>query len=188
MRNTLGHTRLLASRLMPALAMTLALATPAKAQERGLQAGPEDLASPRWQARFERAPSPLLAQAGTPLWLLGQRPQAMRLLGDYQFDALRLGQTGGLRLTGGLLLNMRQAGSQGQASDAGSALLLSGSGYAGVGYATSGLRGAWGFSADLGLSGLAFGQSQAGAIDQAWGVREQPGLQPQLRLGMRLSF
>lgn len=170
------------------LLSALALSSPVLAQDRGLQASADDLEPAHWQARFERVLNPLQSQVGTPLWLLDRGPRAMRLLGDYQFHTLRLGQAGGLRLTGGVLINLRQPGVPGLAADTAQPWLLSGSGYAGLSYATGGTRGDWGFTADLGLTGLAFGQSQAKSLGAGWGWRSQQGLQPELRLGMRLSF
>ena len=134
-------------------------------------------------ARFERDASPL-PLPGLSSWLLpNAAPQALRLLGDYQFSTLRLGDTGGLRLTGGLLLNQR-IGGNGAAPGA----IQSAQPYAGVGYASGSLDGRWGFSADLGLAGNGLGplrlDRQAGGL----GIDGQPRLGPLLRLGMTLSF
>lgn len=167
------------------LSLGLALACPAAgwAQNQGLSASPEQLTGPRWQARLERDVAPLAAGPGTPLWLLGT-PTAptVRLFGDYQSSLLRLGATGGLRLTGGVLLNLRQAAAG--ATEAAGPGALSGSGYAGIGYSSGGATGDWGFTADLGLTALRFGQG-AGATGS--GLRDgRP--QPLLRLGMSLQF
>jgi len=167
-------------------AAALAAATAAigtQAQTRGLTATPDALGGPVWQARFERDASPL-PLPGLSSWLLpNAAPQALRLLGDYQFSTLRLGDTGGLRLTGGLLLNQR-IGGNGAAPGA----IQSAQPYAGVGYASGSLDGRWGFSADLGLAGNGLGplrlDRQAGGL----GIDGQPRLGPLLRLGMTLSF
>ena len=167
------------------LSLGLALASPLSgwAQNQGLQASAEQLAGARWQARLERDLAPLAAGPTTPLWLVGQpMRQTVRLFGDYQSSLLRLGATGGLRLTGGLLLNLRPAGLAGAAEAVPG--VLSGIGYAGVGYSSGGIAGDWGFTADLGLTALRFGQT-AGVNGP--GLRgERP--QPLLRLGMNLQF
>lgn len=165
------------------------LLTPAFAQNRGLLTSASQ-ATPTWQARLERDPLPLLSsRADTPLWLLAAPPQSLRLLGDYQFSTLRLGQTGGLRLTGGVMLNVRRTG---QTTDwAVPSGALSGQGYAGVGYASGGVSrlGLWGFSADLGLTALGFGSDRVS--QRRLGLDPNgPDLRPQplLRLGMQLAF
>ena len=82
------------------------------AQDRGLSARPDALGGASWQARFERdAPSPLAMRHLLALGSPALPAQSLRLLGDYQFNALRLGDTGGLRLTGGLLVNIKPASS-----------------------------------------------------------------------------
>jgi hypothetical protein len=197
----MSHSRLharpcLPARLcLPAVGLWLAMAftTPsALAQGAGLNPSAAALSSARWQARLERELQPaaaLAARAGTPLWLLGQPAQNLRLLGDVQFTALRLGATGGLRLTGGLLLNQHMPASGRLGSDA-TAGAWSGSGYAGFGYASGSASGDWGFSADLGLTGLRFGEAGASALSQTQGLRDlrDARLQPVLRLGVNLSF
>lgn len=167
------------------LSLGLALASPMAgwAQNRGLSASPEQLAGPRWQARVERDLAPLAAGPATPLWLLGTpAPPAVRLFGDYQSSLLRLGATGGLRLTGGLLLNLRTATTSGSA-DTTAPGALSGTGYAGIGYSSGGAAGDWGFTADVGLTALRFGTTATGGP----GLRDgRP--QPLVRLGMNLQF
>lgn len=167
----------------------------AQAQTRGLTTAPNALGGPIWQARFERDASALPARsAASPLgsasaWLMADRPmQSLRLLGDYQFDTLRLGQTGGLRLTGGLLINLRQA--------AGGMLIssLSAQPYAGVGYASGSFDGRWGFSADLGVAAagpaLLRLDRPVGSIGNMGNASLDglPRLLPMLRLGMSLAF
>lgn len=161
-------------RLVWGLAWGLAIAAPLAAQERGLAVSDHALGGPRWQARFERD---------------GKLP-TLRLLGDWQFSTLRLGATGGLRLTGGLLVNLNTQRLPGLAPEP--LLPLSGMGYAGVGYASGGLHGDWGFSADLGVAGPRFGMSRrsvdaVGSAATDAGLRDI-GLQPVLRLGMSLQF
>jgi len=165
------------------LSLGLALASPLAgwAQNRGLSATPEQLTGARWQARLERDVTPLAAGPTTPLWLLGNPARPMvRVLGDYQSSLLRLGATGGLRLTGGVLLNLRQSATVGGVDiNAGP---LSGTGYAGVGYSSGGAAGDWGFTADLGLTALRFGTAGSGL-----GLRDDRP-QPMLRLGVNLQF
>jgi hypothetical protein len=166
------------------LVLGLALVAPVLAQNGGIQASPDTFANARWQARLERDQAPLASRAGTPLWLLDNSASGLRLLGDYQFNSLRLGATGGLRLTGGLLLSLRQShGATHLAADAGQSP-VSGRGYAGVGYASGSASGDFGFSADLGLTGMRFGQASGGVGP---GLRDGR-LQPMLRLGMNLAF
>lgn len=169
--------------LIPAALAALTAAVGAQAQMRGLTAAPDALGGPVWQARFERDTSALPLR-GLSTWLpLAAAPQALRLLGDYQFSTLRLGETGGLRLTGGLLLNQRVS-----TGNTVPGVIQSAQPYAGVGYASGSLDGRWGFSADLGLAGSGLGplrlDRQAGALS----ADGQPRLGPLLRLGMTLSF
>jgi hypothetical protein len=170
--------------LLAAAAAAVTLAPWAQAQTRGLTATPDALGGPVWQARFERDANALPPVLGLATWLApAGNPHSLRLLGDYQFSALRLGETGGLRLTGGLLINLRQSAT---------GLLTSGSlsaqPYAGLGYASGSLDGRWGFSADL---GLAAGSPAALRLDRqapGLGADSLPRLLPMVRLGMTLSF
>ncbi len=181
------------------LICALGLAAPLAAQERGLTAPADALAGPRLQARFEleqpllrlRMAQPLSATAGPSA--LAPDIQTLRLLGDYQFSTLRLGDTGGLRLTGGVLLSLRQAGAQGGFADA-AGLPLAGTGYAGVGYASGSMRadGGWGVSADLGFTALGFGNARldrgsAGSTRLDASSRDIR-LQPMIRLGVNMAF
>lgn len=161
------------------LTLALASAAPLMAQDKGLTATAEALGGPRWQARFESELPLLSLGQGRPEPLLGAMPSTLRLLGDYQFNLLRLGDSGGLRLTGGVLISLRPG--QGGAGDQ-RALAQGAMGYAGVGYAFGSQRG-WGFSADLGLTGLALGNS----IGDAAQPRDLRG-QPVIRLGVNMSF
>lgn len=164
-----------------------ALAAPlAGAQTRGLTAEPEALGGPVWQARFERDSASLLPLRGLGgLLAPAAQAQRLRLLGDYQFSALRLGQTGGLRLTGGLLLNLPTDPLSGAGNGG-----LSAQPYAGVGYASGRLDGSWGFSADLGLAGSSLGGWRADRPGSAaaLGGDGSPRLLPMIRLGMSLAF
>lgn len=162
--------------MLAGLAATLS--APLGAQGLGLTAPAAGLGGPAWQARFESDPVPLLAWRGVaaPLQPLAPR-QTLRLLGDYQFNTLRLGDTGGLRLTGGLLVPLRTTATGGTQPDARGTQP-----YAGVGYSSASLPGGWGLSADLGMA--AAGLGWGGGADATGGLR----LQPQLRLGMSLAF
>lgn len=170
--------------LLIAAAVTTAFAPWARAQTRGLTPSPDALGGPVWQARFERDASAMPALRGLSTWLpSASTPQNLRLLGDYQFSALRLGETGGLRLTGGLLLNLRQT-STGALTSAS----LWAQPYAGVGYASGSLDGRWGFSADLGLAASSPGTARLERPANALGADSLPRLLPMLRLGMTLAF
>jgi len=169
--------------LLAAAAAAVAVAPWAQAQTRGLTAAPDALGGPVWQARFERDASALPPLRGLSTWLAPtSAPQSLRVLGDYQFSTLRLGETGGLRLTGGLLLNLRQS-STGMLTSAS----LSAQPYAGVGYASGSVDGRWGFSADLGLAANGLGPLR---LDRtaALGGDNLPRLLPMVRLGMTLAF
>ncbi len=170
------------------LVLVLALAAvPLMAQADGLTAPADGLGGPRWQARFELDTT--LARGGAAAFGLGQVSglQTARLLGDYRFDALRFGQTGGLRLTSGLLLNQR-VGPLGADVDARNAWP-----YFGVGLSGNGARGDWGFQADFGLaaqslgSAVRLGRVLNGGLSVGDAVRDMR-LQPVVRLGMTYSF
>ena len=166
------------------LAAAVAATTATWAQTRGLVPAPDALGGPVWQARFERDASPLPAVRNLDTWLVtAGSSHNLRLLGDYQFSTLRLGDTGGLRLTGGLLLNLRLTGP---------GLLTSASvnaqPYAGVGYASGSLDGRWGFSADLGLAANGLGPQRLDRPAGSLGADSLPRLLPMVRLGMTLAF
>ncbi len=173
------------------LALVLGLsALPAFSAGSGLTAPPEALSQSRWHARIEVDTEPLYGpsfgpSAGQPL---GQSSavQMTRFLGDYHLDTLKFGQTSGLRLTSGLLLNQRA-----------SALSVDNSRnawpYLGIGYAGTGQRGDWGFSADLGLAAQnpgAVGQlGRAFNGDMGFGdALRELRLQPVVRLGVSYKF
>ena len=169
---------------------TIGLASATLAQDRGLAPSTDALGGPFWQSRFERD-LPAAGWAGhhaDALWLSSAPPQTLRLLGDYQFSALRLGETGGLRLTGGLLINLRSSGAPGAVGNDNGTTTLP---YAGIGYASGGLRGDWGFSADLGLSAPGLGSLRLDRLVNGGGALAADGglrLQPTVRLGMTLAF
>ncbi|NRF66656.1 hypothetical protein HLB44_06640 [Aquincola sp. S2] len=166
------------------LALSL-FAAHAQAAGNGLTASPDALGAGRWQARIEVETTTLYGNwAGQPL---GQSSvvQMTRLLGDYHLDTLKFGQTSGLRLTSGLLLNPRSN-------------LLGGEPrgtwpYFGIGYAGTGMRGDWGFSADVGLAAQnpgavgQLGKAINGNVDfaDAW---RQLRIQPVIRFGVSYSF
>ena len=170
------------------VALLASLAGAAAAQDRGLTAPADALTGSRWQARLEI--QGLLAPAAAGLTASSaslKNAQTLRLLGDYPIDALRLGASGGLRLTGGLLINLRNTNTQAANADPVPTLP-----YAGIGYAGASLRGDWGFSADFGLAAAGLGLS-LGNRGNTLGVGMDGGLrdlrlQPMLRLGMNLSF
>lgn len=171
--------------LVVALAASVAtFAAPAIAGGNGLTAAPDTFGS-RWQARVEvdTVPNYNLG-AGIPLGP-ASIVQMTRLLGDYQLDTLRLGQTSGLRLTGGVLLNSRMpiAGADPRGAWP----------YFGIGYAGNGARGDWGFTADVGLAAQnpgavgRFGGVFNGRVDLNDALRDLR-LQPMIRLGVTYSF
>ncbi len=171
------------SQLKPGVLIS-ALLVGAGVQAQGLTPSPDALGGPFWQARFERDAFTLLPQRGLATTLLTDgRVQTLRLLGDYQFSALRLGETGGLRLTGGLLINLR-VNAQGMLLGETSSALP----YAGIGYASSGFNGALGFSADLGLTAPALGGLRLDRAAHGAAVDGSLRVQPMLRLGMNLVF
>jgi hypothetical protein len=157
----------------------------AQAAGSGLVAPPEALGNTRWHARIEIDSAPVYGNwAGQPL---GQSSvlQMTRFLGDYHLDTLKFGQTSGLRLTSGVLVNPRAQvlGSEQRGAWP----------YLGIGYAGMGLKGDWGFSADVGLAAQnpgAVGQfgrvfnGDMGLSDALRGLR----LQPVVRLGVSYKF
>ena len=164
------------------------LGGPALAQDRGLALAADALGGAHWQSRFEHDQAPALRlDRSLSLPLLVARPQTLRLLGDYQFSSLRLGATGGLRLTGGLLVKLRPAPAGGAPpSDDSSALP-----YAGVGWAGGSPLGSWGLSADLGLAAQGLGSLRLDRLFNAssgLSVDGAPRLLPMVRLGMKLAF
>lgn len=173
-------------------ALALLASTGPWAQDRGLLTPVDALGGASWQARFERDnPSPVSDRGLLSLGLRTVSQQTLRLMGDYQFSTFRLGDTGGLRLTGGLLINLRattnvNASGSGSTGDGGGALP-----YAGIGYSSGGSRGAWGFSADLGLAAQGLGPARLDRLlggTGSLGVDGQVRLLPVVRLGMSVTF
>ena len=173
-------------------ALALLVSTASWAQDRGLLTPTDALGGSSWQTRFERdSRSPVPERGLLSLGLPTVSQQTLRLMGDYQFSTFRLGNTGGLRLTGGLLINLRattnvNGSGSGSPGDGTTALP-----YAGIGYASGDSRGAWGFSADLGLAAQGLGPARldrllggAGSL----GGDVQARLLPVLRLGMSVAF
>lgn len=162
------------------------LAAPAPAQDRGLALTADALGGAQWQSRFEQDTQPSWGQDQS-LWLPANAPQTLRLLGDYQFNRLRLGDTGGLRLTGGLLVNLRPAALASLLSTDDSSTLP----YAGIGWAGGSPQGAWGFSADLGLAAQGLGSLRLDRLfngGSGLSVDGAPRLLPMVRLDMKLAF
>ena len=166
------------------------LAMPAPAQDRGLALASNALGGAQWQARFERDPLPTWGQEQSrspSLWLPSAQAQTLRLLGDYQLNRLRLGDTGGLRLTGGLLVNLRPGSTPTTLSTNDTTALP----YAGIGWAGGSPQGAWGFSADLGLAAQGLGSLRLDRLvngGNGLSVEGAPRLLPMVRLGMTLAF
>ncbi len=172
-----------ASTALAALLATL----PGWAMADGLTPTPASLGGAHWQTRMEFDTTALRA-VGSPFNVsLGASQQTARLFSDYQLDTLRLGHTGGLRLTSGLLLNQR-SGNLAPDTDNRSAWP-----YLGVGYSSGGVRGDWGFSADIGMAAQSLGATVrlgrvlGGSFSLADAVRDLR-LQPVVRLGVNYSF
>lgn len=106
---------------------------------------------------------------------------AARLYSDYYLGAPRLGDTGGARLTSGLLLGGRSRPLAAEAPEA-----LQAWPYVGVGYTGASARHGWGFNADLGLAAQNPGALRLGQrLDDA--VRELR-LQPLLQVEVSYRF
>ena len=170
------------------LGLVLALLAGAvSAQDRGLMPPADALGGAFWQARFERDSQTLVAaRDAMALGLPTAAAQTLRLLGDYQFGTFRLGSTGGLRLSGGLLINLRNSPVIGGLGDNMAALP-----YAGIGYSSGSLRGDWGFSADVGLAAPGLSSARVDRLltpGAALGIDNTARLLPMLRLGMNVAF
>lgn len=168
--------------------LVLAVVTSAAvAQERGLALRPDALGGATWQARFEHdAPNAVSTRSRLALGTSSAPAQTLRLLGDYQFSTLRLGGTGGLRLTGGLLINLRPTAGSTSVTDNTGALP-----YAGIGYSSGSLRGEWGFSADVGLAAPGLSSARIDRLfnnGSALGIDATPRLLPMIRLGVNVAF
>jgi hypothetical protein len=161
-------------------------ALPAFSAGNGLTAPPETLSQTRWHARIEVDTAPVYSPWAGQLLGQGSAVQMTRLLGDYHLDTLKFGQTSGLRLTSGVLLNQR-------ASALGVDSSRNAWPYVGIGYAGTGLKGDWGFSADVGLAAQnpgAVGQlGRAFNGDMAFSdALRELRLQPVVRLGVSYKF
>ena len=164
------------------------IAAPARAQDRGLALTADALGGAQWQSRFEHDGRPPVGQDRS-LWLQAAQPQPqrLRLLGDYQFNRLRLGDTGGLRLTAGLLVNLRPSSTSATLTVDDSTALP----YAGIGWAGGSSLGTWGISADLGLAAQGLGSLRLDRLfngGNGLSVDGAPRLLPIVRLGMHLAF
>ena len=167
------------------------MAAPATAQDRGLALTADALGGAQWQSRFEHDGRPPVGRDRS-MWLQAAQPQpqVLRLLGDYQFNRLRLGDTGGLRLTAGLLVNLRPSSTSASLTIDDSTALP----YAGIGWAGGSLLGTWGtwgISADLGLAAQGLGSLRLDRLfngGNGLSVDGAPRLLPIVRLGMHLAF
>lgn len=184
------------------LAVLVSLTGAAIAAGDGLVAAPQALGNgsalggSHWQARFE-LDSPVVP-AYWARQMLGQSGSVLtaRLLGDYHLDALQLGQAGAMRLTGGVLLSQRPTPiGAASRSELGGTTQPTRSiwPYFGIGYSGAGVRGDWGFSADVGLAAqdpgeaLRLGQVLDGGLGVGNALRSLR-LQPVVRLGVNYSF
>jgi hypothetical protein len=153
--------------------LSLATAGAAAADGRGLVVDPERLSWPSLQARLQFSTEPLRPSVGA-FESASLRPRSAALFGDYYVSRPFFGNTGGVRLTSGVVTGPRGAlFGPGQATAPGpfafssvsrggaraGATLADVNGestqtlpYLGIGYSGSSLRGGWGFSADLGLT------------------------------------
>jgi len=175
----------------------------------GLSVDADSFAWPQWQTRLQVATEPI-----TPMLASFEgaslRPRSAALFGDYYVTRPYLGQTGGLRVTSGLVAGTRGAViGPGQATPPGtfgfSALARPSLGsapndpsgdtltwpYVGIGYSDASLRSGWGFSADLGIAAQSFGLSRAarslGSLSLDDMVRDMR-LTPVLQLGVSYRF
>jgi hypothetical protein len=146
----------------------------------GLTVDIDRLAWPQWQARLQVGTQQIVP---TPLWSGGEaglRPRSGALFSDYYVALPQFGQSGGLRLTSGVVLGPRGAVfgpaqttaasgvGAGSVTRSGLPLSVDPNGentlawpYVGVGYSDSSVRGGWGFSADLGLAAQNFALQRA---------------------------
>lgn len=167
------------------LALTVPFAPPLVVAE-GLVAPPGTLGPPGWQARIE-IESTQVRPAWAPFGLgASSFRQTTRLFGDYYLDSLRLGQTGGFRLTSGVLVNQRFGSF---AADSGSRSAWP---YLGVGYSGGSAQGDWGFSADVGWAVQGLGSDlRLGRVHDGLGIADglrDLRLQPMVRFGVTYSF
>ncbi len=137
----------------------------------GLVVDPDRLSWPTLQARVQLSTEPLLPSLSS-FDSAVLRPRSAALFGDYYVSRPFFGNSGGMRLTSGLVTGPRGAVfGPGQTTAPGpfgfSAVSRGPAGatpadangegtqtlpYLGIGYSGSSLRGGWGFSADLGVA------------------------------------
>lgn len=171
------------------LALTL-LWAPLVALGDGLTPSPGSLSPSRWQSRMEF--SSTVNRANWAPFGLGANLQTASLFTDYRFDALRLGQTGGLRLTSGLLLSQRSLMVAGE-GDSRTAWPYFGVGFSSGNSGSGSSTGEWGFSADLGLAAQSLAATArlsrllGGGLSWSDAVRDLR-LQTVVRLGVNYSF
>lgn len=172
------------------LALTL-VTTPLLAWADGLTApnGTFDgLGGVGWQMRLELDNSPARGSLQRAAPGPSSGLQTARLLGDFPLDAWRFGANTGLRVTSGLVLNQRFNPLGHAEADNRDAWP-----YLGLGLGGNGLRGQWGFQADVGLaaqslgSAVRLGRVLGGGLSVGDAVRDLR-LQPLVRLGMNYSF
>jgi len=176
----------------------------------GLSVGdPDRLGWPLWQARLQVYAEPV-TQDTALLDTASLRPRSASLFGDYYVSRPYLGQSGGMRVTSGLVTGTRGAifgpgmttppglfGFSTQARPSLGSTWLDAAPdnqtwpYLGVGYSDASLRGGWGFSADLGLAAQSLGLFRAArslgsqSLDDV--VRDMR-LTPVLQLGVSYRF
>jgi hypothetical protein len=150
--------------------LSLAACSAVSADGRGLVVDPERLSWPALRARVQLSTEPLAPSVGG-FEGAALRPRSAALFGDYYLSRPFFGNTGGVRLTSGVVTGPRGAvfgpgqatapapfGFSSASRGAGSTWIDSNSEgtqtlpYLGVGYSGSSPRGGWGFSADLGLT------------------------------------
>lgn len=178
---------------------------------RGLIVDPEQLAWPALQGRLHLSTEPLPSAVGG-IDAVAVRPRSAALFGDYYVSRPFFGNTGGMRLTSGVVTGPRGAvfgpgqatppgpfafGAVSRGGVAGSTLPdVNGEStqtlpYLGIGYSGSSMRGGWGFSADLGLTAQNTGSQRlikavmSQSIDDT--LRELR-LTPVLQLGVSYRF
>jgi hypothetical protein len=149
---------------------SVAMAGAAAADGRGLVVDPERLSWPSLQARLQLTSEPFAPSFAT-FDNATLRPRSAALFGDYYVSRPFFGNTGGMRLTSGVVTGPRGAvfgpgqataptpfGFSSASRSTGPTLADShGEGtqtlpYLGIGYSGSSLRGSFSFSADLGLT------------------------------------
>jgi len=157
--------------------LSLAMAGAVAADGRGLVVDPERLSWLSLQARLQLSTEPLPSLGGFDNTTL--RPRSAALFGDYYVSRPFFGNTGGVRLTSGVVTGPRGAVfGPGQATTPGpfgfsSASRGAGSGFAdvngessqtlpylGIGYSGSNPSGGFSFSADLGLTAQSSGNQR----------------------------